>query len=65
MDPGLIFGAIFLGAIAVVVALTGLGSIWQRRRRTTQPARHEGERQSQRGRVFNYGTDHSNTPESW
>lgn len=65
MDPGLIFCILFLGAIAVVVALTGLGSIRQRRRRTTQPARHEGERQSQRGRVFKHGTNHSNTPDSW
>lgn len=65
MNPGLIYGAIFLGAIAAVITLTVLGSIRQRRRRTTQPARHEGERQSQRGRVFKHGTDHSSTPESW
>lgn len=65
MDPGLIFGVAFLGAITAVVTITILRSIRQQRRRSVQPARHQGERQSQRGRVYKNSPTHVDNPDSW
>lgn len=45
--------------VTVMVLLYVLNTVWQRRHRRTKPPRHQGERQSQRGRVFRYGTNHS------
>lgn len=65
MDIGLAMILAFAGVIGAVVVLTVAGSIRQRRKRASHSARHVGERQPQRGRVFKYGTNHSNTPDSW
>jgi flagellar biosynthesis/type III secretory pathway M-ring protein FliF/YscJ len=65
MDIGLVTIAVFAVLVAVVIAAVVVGSIRQRRRRAARPARHEGERQPQRGRVFKHGTNHSNTPDGW
>jgi hypothetical protein len=61
----LVFVIAFLGVIAAVVVGMVVTSSRQRRKRASLPARHVGEKQSQRGRVYKYGTNHSNTPDSW
>jgi len=61
----LAFGIAFLGVIAAVVTGMVVTASRQRRKRASQPARHVGERQSQRGRVYKNGTNHSHTPDSW
>lgn len=42
-----------LGCLLVIMAVVfGLNTVWQRRHRRTRPPRHQGEPQSQRGRVY-------------
>lgn len=57
------FGIAYLGVIAAAIIGMAVASSRQRRKRASQPARHAGERQSQRGRVFKNGTNHSNSPD--
>ncbi|HEX9086752.1 MAG TPA: hypothetical protein VF867_04420 [Arthrobacter sp.] len=61
MDFTPVLVTIFAAVIVVVVVLTVLGSVRQRRGR----ARHVGARQPQRGRVFSNAPSHSTTPDSW
>jgi hypothetical protein len=62
MDAGLVGIIAFADLVAVVVAVVII-SLRQRRKRASNPARHVGERQPQRGRVFKNGTNHSNSRE--
>lgn len=42
-----------LGALVVAMAVVfGLNAVWQRKHRRMRPPRHQGEPQSQRGRVY-------------
>lgn len=65
MDIAAVLLLAFAAVIIAVIMVTVLASIRQRRRRATHPARHEGERRSQRGRIFKHAPGHSNTPDSW
>lgn len=61
MDQGV--GAIvaFGCVLVAMVLLRFLNAVWQRRHRRTKPPRHQGEPQSQRGRVYKNppSTNHS------
>jgi hypothetical protein len=63
MDMELALILAIAGVVAALIALTVLGSLRQRRKQASRPARHVGERQPQRGRVFKHGTNHSKYPE--
>jgi hypothetical protein len=40
------------GFVVFMVVLRVLNAVWQRNHRRTRPPRHQGEPQSQRGRVY-------------
>ncbi|MDQ0870435.1 hypothetical protein QFZ70_002908 [Arthrobacter sp. V1I9] len=42
----------FGGFVVFMVVLRALNGVWQRKHRRTRPPRHQGEPQSQRGRVY-------------
>jgi hypothetical protein len=42
----------FGGFVVFTVVLRVLNAVWQRKHRRTRPPRHQGEPQSQRGRVY-------------
>lgn len=56
-----------LGCVLVLmVVVRALNGVWQRRHRQTRPPRHQGEPQSQRGRVYKDppSTNHNADPYS-
>jgi hypothetical protein len=56
-----------LGCVLVLMVLVrALNGAWQRRHRRTKPPRHQGEPQSQRGRVYKNppSTNHNADPYS-
>lgn len=59
--------AVALGCVVVIMAVVfGLNTLWQRKHRRTRPPRHQGEPQSQRGRVYKNppSTNHNADPYS-
>lgn len=51
--------------VAVMVLVFILNTVWQRRHRRTRPPRHQGERQSQRGRVYKNPPPTNHNQDQW
>lgn len=65
MDQG-VGTLVALGCVLVLmVLLRVLNAVWQRNHRRTRPPRHQGEPQSQRGRVYKSPPPTNHNQDQW
>lgn len=65
MDQG-VATLVAIGCVPVLMAMVFLlNSFWQRRHRRTRPPRHQGEPQSQQGRVYKNPPPTNHNQDQW